>query len=43
MERGVLQDECSEMLSAFFRKLREIQKEKKERKKEEQAQVEKNK
>ena len=29
VERGVLQEECSEMLSAFFRKLREIQKEKK--------------
>ena len=27
VERGVLQEECSEMLSAFFRKLREIQKE----------------
>ena len=32
-ERGVLQEECSEMLSAFFRKLREIQKEKKKKRK----------
>ena len=31
--RGVLQEECSEMLSAFFRKLREIQKEKKRKRK----------
>ena len=31
--RGVLQEECSEMLSAFFRKLREIQKEKKKKRK----------
>lgn len=31
VERGVLQEECSEMLSAFFRKLREIQKEKKKK------------
>ena len=33
VERGVLQEECSEMLSAFFRKLREIQKEKKRKRK----------
>ena len=33
VERGVLQEECSEMLSAFFRKLREIQKEKKKKRK----------
>ena len=33
LERGVLQEECSEMLSAFFRKLREIQKEKKRKRK----------
>ena len=31
--RGVLEEECSEMLSAFFRKLREIQKEKKRKRK----------
>lgn len=31
VERGVLQEECSEMLSAFFRKLREIQKKKREK------------
>ena len=33
VESGVLQEECSEMLSAFFRKLREIQKEKKKKRK----------
>ena len=33
VERGVLQEECSEILSAFFRKLREIQKEKKRKRK----------
>ena len=33
VERGVLQEECSEMLSEFFRKLREIQKEKKRKRK----------
>ena len=33
VERGDLQEECSEMLSAFFRKLREIQKEKKKKRK----------
>ena len=33
VDRGVLQEECSEMLSAFFRKLREIQKEKKKKRK----------
>ena len=31
VERGVLQEECSEMLSAFFRKLREIRKKKREK------------
>ncbi len=29
VDRGILQEECSEMLSAFFRKLREKQKKKK--------------
>ena len=33
VERGVLEEECSTMLSAFFRKLREIQKEKKKKRK----------
>lgn len=32
--RGVLEEECSEMLSAFFRELRKQQKEKKKQKKE---------
>ena len=33
VERGVLKEECSEMLSAFFRRLRVVKKKKKEERK----------
>ena len=39
VERGVLKEECSEMLSAFFRRLRVVKKKKKEEIKKEKKQV----
>ncbi|MDD7209517.1 MAG: tRNA adenosine(34) deaminase TadA [Lachnospiraceae bacterium] len=41
VERGVLKDECSEMLSSFFRELREKQKREKLAKKEEEEEKKK--